>query len=227
MSDKRKQVFYNSLPDFDIQAEEEKRLRAEPKKPTFSLEDMEDARKSSYDKGHADGLQIAKDSIEQKTEILVQSIIDKVRDLEKEEKTREERSIENSIAIASKSLHRLLPAIISDQKKILIQNALTDFFKDHIHRHNLTLFTHPDMIKPVEKYIAMLSADVLLQPDEKLSPTQLKLSWVDGSFEFKPDQMVDDILKIIGDHVPEPSQTLDDSTKNTHTEDDNITDKDS
>lgn len=211
MAEKREHIFFNSLPDFEKEAEDHKRLAKMPKAPSFSLEDMEDARKASYDKGHADGLQNAKDSIEQQTEILVQSLTARIHDLEQAEKERHDHAINNAIAIAQKSIQNLLPALLDNNGKSLILSALQEFFSDNTPKSDLTLFVHADMVKPLEKHVTQLSSTLNMKSDDALSITQARLEWVDGTFEFKPDAMVNQILETVKQYSP-----LEDLAQNTH-----------
>lgn len=219
MAKKREHIFFNSLPDFEKEAEEEKRRAKMPKAPSFSLEDMEGARQSSYDKGHADGLQNAKDSIEQQTEILIQSLTSRIHDLEQAEGERHDHAINNAIAIAEKSIQHLLPALLNHDRETMILNALKDFFSDNTPKSALTLFVNTEMVKPLEKHVSNLSATLTMQADDSLTTAQARLEWVDGTFEFKPDDMVNRILEIMKQYSPEKDVPLDDLAQNTHNND--------
>jgi len=219
MAKKSEHLFFNGLPDFEKEAEEEKRLAKTPKAPSFSLEDMEGARQSSYDKGHADGLQNAKDSIEQQTEILVQSLTSRIHDLEQSEGERHDHAINNAIAIAEKSIQHLLPALLDHDKETMIMNALKNFFSDNTPRSTLTLFVNPDMLKPLEKHVLNLSSTLTMQADDALTAAQARLEWVDGTFEFQPDEMVNQILDIMKQYSPQKDDSLDGLAQNTHNND--------
>lgn len=213
---KNEHLFFNALPDFEKEAEAEMRRRNAPKAPSFSLEDMEEARKSSFAKGREEGLQIAKDAIEQRTEVLIHSLVDRINDLEKAEDLRHTNAIDNSIAIAFKAVTKLMPKILNDYKKPLILDALDNFFTDHINKHTLTLYTHPSMQDAVGRHVKNLSPSITIETDDTMTDDQVRLEWKDGSFEFKPDAMVDKIIAILKGHLHENSESLDESTKKTH-----------
>lgn len=221
MASDHEHIFFNSLPDFEKEAEEEKRLRKIPKAPSFSLDDMEDARKSAFDKGHTAGLEMAKDSIEQQTEILIQSLTSRIQELENAEEQRHDNAIKNAISIAEKSMQHLLPAIIDRNGYELILNSLKTFFEEHTAKADMTLFVNPDLLKPIEKHIQNLSPTLALKPADSLSATQTRLEWTDGIYEFKPDIMVGEILNIIKQYSPNSDDLLDDLAQTTHTKDNN------
>lgn len=213
-------MFFTNLPDFEKEAEEEKKRKRMPKAPSFSLDDMEDARKASYDKGHADGLQAAKDSIEQKTEILIQSLTGRIADLEQNEENRKNQSTENAVNITHKALSALLPTLINEHVSHLITESLDNFFKDQIPKSNMVLLVNPEMEKSVEKYLNTLGQNITLKTDDTIPPTQSKLTWDDGHYEFKPDIMVEQILHIIKQQLPnDADDALDDSPKTPHNDD--------
>jgi flagellar biosynthesis/type III secretory pathway protein FliH len=212
-----KNIFFGNLPDFEKEAEEAKRLAKMPKQPSFSLQDMEDARKAAHEKGRLLGLEQAKNTIEQQTEILVQSLTIRIHELEEAEMDRNKAAISSSIAIATKALEKLIPAILEQEKENLIKQVLTDFFQDHIHKTDLILTVHPEMQGPMEKYCPLLHPNLKLEIDEGLSPVQARLEWQDGVFEFTPDTMMASILNILGQYGDDPVETLDDTAQNTHT----------
>ncbi len=218
MEKPNKHLFFNGLPDFEQQAIEEKIKARTPAEPTFSLEDMEQARKEAFNKGHADGLETAKESIEQKTEILVQSVIKNVHALENQEIIRQQDYINNAISIAYKASEKILHNLLGDQKETLLKNALNDFMHDHTPETTLTLFVHPTLEKPIQKHIKTLSPTITLKGDDNLDETQSRMEWVDGTFEFTPDKMVQSILDAIHGKINEGQPVVDETQKIDHNE---------
>ncbi len=217
MAAEKHNFFFGNLPDFEKEAEEAKRLANMPKSPSFSLDDMEAARKASHEEGRLHGFEQAKNSIEQQTEILVQSLTDRIHALEQAEIARHENAVMQSIAIATKALEKLLPTIIEQEQETLIKAALADFFKDHIAKSDLTLIVNPDMQTAMEKYAPSLHPDLKLKTDNTLTSAQARLEWQDGVFEFKPDTMIESILATFNSYHGTDIETLDDNAKNPHT----------
>jgi flagellar biosynthesis/type III secretory pathway protein FliH len=215
----RRQNFFNSLPDFEQQAIEEKMRAHAPVAPSFSLEDMEQARKESFDKGQEKGLQMAKDAIEQKTEILVQSMIDNIQIFEKNEIVRQADYIDNAVSIAYRATRKLLKTVLDAEKDTLIKRAIHDFMDDHTSKTALTLYVHPSMVQSVEKYTAMMSSTMVVNGDTALQDTQCRMEWVDGTFEFKPEAMVEQILTVMRPpnvETPDDNAVVDAPEKITH-----------
>jgi len=218
MSAQKPHFYFGNLPDFEKEAEEAKRMAKMPKAPSFSLDDMEQARKAAYEEGRLLGLEQAKNSIEQQTEILVQSLTDRIHALEQAEIARHDQSIDNSITIAAKAIEKLLPTLLLKEREALIYSALQDFFKDHIAKAALTLSVHPTMVEPMQKYLPILHPELSITDDNTLSDSQARLEWHDGVFTFKPDIMVEAILGTLRDYGAAAAEGLDDMARNTHNE---------
>lgn len=216
MSDNRKKFLFD-LHDFEKEAEEEKEKRKNkaPPAPSFSLEDMEQARKDSFAKGKAEGMQLAKDSIEQQTELLVQSLADDVKRLETAESQRQQDYLDHSIAISYRALEKILGPLLNETQEDQIKTALQGFFSDTAIKTDMTLYVHSSMIKAIEPYAQSLGNKLHLAADDKLSPVQARVEWDTGAFEFKPDVLMEQILQTIKAHVPD---ALDEGEKNPHNE---------
>jgi flagellar biosynthesis/type III secretory pathway protein FliH len=211
-------IFFNGLPDFETEAAEEKRRARMPKEPTFSLKDMEQARAEARQKGYDEGLEAAKLSIEQKTEILIQSVVEDIESMKGEEENRYNASIQNAVSMAYQSIEIIIAPLLDQEKENLIQSALHDFFADHISKSKLALYVHPDMKDPVSKYITMLNPDIELKTDQNMHDTNAKIEWVDGVFDFQPDKLVQNILSVISSYNDTNTDTLDDHEKTPHNE---------
>jgi flagellar biosynthesis/type III secretory pathway protein FliH len=215
----KKNKFLFDLHDFEKEAEEarEKRLNKNPPAPTFSLEDMEEARKQAHEAGREAGLQQAKDSLEQKTELLIQSLSGQIALFTENETQRHNDFIKNAVNISFQAIEKTLPAILDAEKLTLIQKALDNFFTGTIPKGSLTLLVHPDMREAVEKHAENLHSDLQVKEDSQIAPTDIRLEWQDGAYEFMPARLMEQILHIIQEHAPEDIAPLDDTPKTAHT----------
>lgn len=227
-------IFFTGLPDFEIEEAEEKRKAKLPKEPSFSLKDMEQARAEAKRQGYDEGLEAAKLSLEQKCEVLIHSIVQKINDFEDEDQKRHDLYIQNSVNVTNKAVTTLMAPLLDHSKIDLLQKSLADFFEGHSHKSQMTLFVHPTMIDPITPYIGMLSPNVVMEPDETLMDSDAKLKWVDGEFKYEPSQMVDHILNILGNYDTsstdeeqnnngESNGGLDDSIQTPHNDEDTQT----
>ena len=220
MTDKGKKFFFD-LHDFEKEAEEEKEKRKNktPPAPSFSLEDMEEARKASFDKGKEHGLQLARDSIEQRTELMVQSLADHVQALERAEQKRTDDYLAHSVAMTYKALKRLLQPLLDQKKEELIKAALIEFFAETTRKADMTLFIHPSMTDAISRHAQNLSSALAIKADNAMDPSQVRVEWASGIFEFKPDRLMEQILQTLEGRVENADLTLDDPSKKPHTTD--------
>ena len=222
MSDNNKKFFFD-LHDFQKEAdqEKEKRKAKAPPPPSFSLEDMEAARHAALAKGKDEGIQMAKDSIEQQTELVVQSLADQIRTLETAEEQRYAAYLDQTVAISYKALEKILPGLLDVAKIDLMKQALNDFYMQTSTKGNLTLFIHPSMRDAMERHAKSLSATLSVEEDERMSPAQARIEWTNGAFEFTPDLLMEQILQTLQGRLSENDQILDDNQKNPHTDEEN------
>ena len=212
--------FFFDLHDFEKEATEEKdkRNNKTPPPPSFSLEDMEEARAVAFEKGKAHGLDLAKDSIEQQTELMVQSLGVTIQKLEAAESARHTDFLNHSVAMTYKALEKMLPSILDNTKEDLMKASLAEFFTVNTVKSEMTLYVHSSMIPSIKKHASSLSNNLIVTSDDKLTTSQARIEWGDGAFEFKPDTLMEQILQTIKGRIVEDQQILDETQKKTHNE---------
>lgn len=210
--------FLFDLNNFDIDFEEEKKKK--PKEPTFSLKDMEEARSAAFEKGKMEGEQVAKDSIEQRVEILVQSIAGNIATLETEEGKRHEKVTQDALVISYNTLKTLIPSLWDKIAEDDLKRFLSDFFSQSRAKSDFALFVHPSMVEAVTPYAQKIHSTIHVYGDEKLSPNASRIEWEQGGATFTPEQTADKIMNLIREQITDSSELLDESTKIQHNEED-------
>lgn len=215
-SDPKNKKYMFDLNNFDEDDDKEKKKA--PPAPTFSLEDMESARKQAHEKGKEEGARIAKESIEQRTEILVQSIAHNFTSLDAQEDQRNKRFVDDSVLMTYKALKACLPSIMKDAAETEIKKALEGFFAGAGRGQSYKLFVHSDMKAAIEKYADAMHANITIQTDDSLAVSGSRIEWASGVAEWAPDKTAEAIIEIMKPFIHEKSELLDDSTKKTHNE---------
>ena len=181
---------------------------------------MEEARGAAFEKGKTEGAQIAKDSIEQRTEILVQSIAGNISTLERGEQARRDQYVQDALIIAYKTLQTLVPSLSNTLATEDINRFLKDFFKSTATQSGFQLTIHPDMEEAITPRAAVIHSDLKIVTDPKLAPTAATITWSEGHATWKPQAINDKILELIKTHISDPksleAELLDESTKKTH-----------
>ena len=217
-SDPKNKKFLFDLHHFDKEAEEAERRKKTPPAPTFSIQDMEDARANAFEKGREEGLKAAKDSITQRIELVIQSLAGNIASLETEETNRANDFRQSSITLIHNALQKAFPELLDMTATAQIKLFLTEFFNETRIRSGFVVYTHPDVTSQVEPYIKQLSTNITLQGDDKLPPNASRIEWDKGHAHFDPDSMAEQLLAIIAEQVSNKADLLDESRKKPHTE---------
>jgi flagellar biosynthesis/type III secretory pathway protein FliH len=216
-SDPKNKKFLFDLHHFDEETEEEKKKK-NPPAPTFSMQDMDNARSEAFEKGKTEGLQAAKDSIVQRTELVVQSIAGNLSALEMQETERSDLFKQNNITLTHKALKKAFPELLDQTASAQIKLFLNDFFEETRIKSGFVLYVHPDIETQLNDYIPKFQADITLKADDTLAPNASKIEWEKGHAYFDPDSMAKQLLDIIAQQVADKAELLDESVKKPHNE---------
>lgn len=218
-NDPKNKKYLFDLHNFDIDAEAEKKKDKTPPEPTFSIKDMEQARMESYEKGKAEGIQTAKESIEQRTEVVVQTLAAQLQQLEAKESERKADYEQSSLILIFNALQKIFPSLFEITKENEIKTYLEHFFQEAQSKIGYEITVHPDLQAPLEKYTQTLHPNTILSTNPQMSPNAVTIDWEKGCAHYNPEDMAQKLLDIIMDKVKDKSELLDDSTKKTHNED--------
>ena len=219
-SDPHNKKFLFDLNNFDELSEEEERKK-NPPAPTFSLADMEEARASAFEKGKSEGLQMAKDSIEQRMEIIVQSLAQNFATLENEESIRSDKLEKACFVIIYKALKSVFPALFVAVSKTEIENFITKFFDETATKSQYKLIVHSDLVDTITPIAKKIHPEIIVKGDDKTPLSSAHIEWTQGKATWNPQKTADDIMAIIARYVDNPAELLDESAKTTHNEDSN------
>lgn len=214
--DPKNKKYLFDLHNFDSDAEVNKKKGKEPPEPTFSIQDMDQARVDSYEKGKAEGLQAAKESIEQRTEVVIQSIASHLAQLEASEAIRQRAFEQDSLILIYKTLSKVFNPLFDESKSQLIENFLQSFFQNTQMRTGFVLTVHPDVEEAVKKHIQSLPIQIDLETNSNISPNAAQIDWKKGTALYNPEDMAQKLLGIIADKVEDKAELLDDEAKTPH-----------
>jgi len=218
--DSKNKKFLFDLHNFDedesMKDKEEKNTVPPP--PTFSMEDMETARRQSFEQGKEEGIRVTKESIEQRVELLIQSLDQNFTALDAQEEIRNKKFVDDSVSVIYKALQVCLPALLAGAAaESEIKAALTAFFATSGNSSmQYRVFVNPAMCDNVTHYAKKLHANLSIEADENLSISESRIEWASGKAEWFPDKIAACILEIISPFIKERLEILDDSTKKPH-----------
>ncbi len=147
--------------DFEMELareEEERRLAAMPKEPTFTQSELDAQKSQSFEEGKTAGLQEAKESLEANTNQIIQKIGQQVVDLSQSQQAVMQEISEDSLTLFGTMIQKVFPKYVEEyglnEIHSLIQNAL----EIAVDAPAINIFVHPDMIGPTEEKIKEMSA---------------------------------------------------------------------
>lgn len=210
LSDKMEKFFFdkNIFDEEDIEEE----IVEEPPAPTFSEDELEQARKeaadTAYELGMKKGIEDTLNSIEQQTANTLDSVIHQIHPLLEEEAVREKRFEEEVIRLVLIVFTKLFPHLIEahsqDEISLLVHEALTSqdaqthieisvypSLKEHIVRH----------VAEVEKTIGTVERCKVIE-NENISIGSCQIRWQDGgalkNMNIIAEQIITHLQKLLG-----------------------------
>jgi flagellar biosynthesis/type III secretory pathway protein FliH len=219
VNDPENKKYFFDLHNFDVDAEAEKKKAKEPPEPTFSMKDMEQARNESYEKGKSDGMEAAKESIEKRTEVVVQSLAGQLQQLESQEQNRKYDYEQSSLVLVYKTLKKVFPSLFHETKEAEVQLFLQKFFQETQNKIGFNVTIHHDLKDSIQKHVETLHPNSELTTNDTMPPNAATITWAKGSAHYDPEEMAQKLLDIIMDKIDDKAELLDDSSKTPHNED--------
>lgn len=159
---------------------------AEDAPPVFSEDDVESAKKLSFEQGRQQGLNESKSSREQQIAQLVQQISTQFATLFAAEQDRESRYEEEAVRLTLESLEKLFPAMNEKIGGYEAEQAIRRVLKSAAEQSDITIRIHPDFTADIEEILAPFRNKDVNPPnfhiigDETLGPGDCRLLWADG-----------------------------------------------
>ena len=179
---------------------------------------MEDARATSFEKGKIEGARIAREGIEQRTEMLVQGIAANMAQLELAEDARKQQFNDDSILLTYHALRAVFPDLLRQAAETEIKAALHRFMDQASTKTAFTLHVHPDMIEPLGKHVTAMHANMTVIAEPALPLSAARIEWEKGAAEWAPETIAGKILDHLRALLPAQPERLDGKAKKPHNE---------
>ena len=195
----------------DAEIEEE-----EPPPPVFSEEELEAAKKSAFQKGHAQATLEEKNSREQHLATLLQTLTKDMSTLFAQEQAREKLYEDEVVALTHSIFQKLFPVYAAEHSFDELKNALGSVLQSHAQKQEVIVRVNPDFSEGVEAFLQDLKQTdphirVSVQSDDTLVGAACALSWKDGGALHDNAAMADEILGILQDGLAAQPSTGHDS----------------
>lgn len=204
---------FDEIFDEDIIAErraaEDARQRAEEDAaanapPTYTVEELEEARASALAQGRQEGMADAMASIEQQVSVTVDGLFGKLGQLFQEHNAWREGIQRDSITLATSIMRRLAPDLVRGTELPQIERVINDAFQFLTEQPKVIVRVAAELEEPFRDKVHLMATrvgyegEVVLVGDPELEATDCRISWSAGAVERSLDetwQRIDELVE--------------------------------
>jgi len=177
-----------------------------PPPPVFSEQELEAARKESYQQGKNDGLAEAAASREKKIADLLQKVTQNFSMLFSAEQERARQYEAEAVYLGRTIFNRLFPALNEKHGLEEVQRAVSLVLEKQSSQAEIIIDVPPDYVDPIQKLVDKAAAAGAMagvcrvREDKALRSGDCRLRWNDGGASRDPAALADEIERII-EHI--------------------------
>lgn len=203
---------------------EAKAKEEEPPEPTFTLLQIDEARKQGYDEGVQAGRKEASDGIENSMAQTLERIAEQFPNIVAAQSAANEQMMANAAEIAVTIMRKLTPTLLERHGAAEINTLMSECVSNLTDEPKIRIRVAADHAAEIEKRLeGLVSASgfdgrFLVEPDEKMEPTDCRIDWPGGGIEKRTEEIWSQIdtalerfLAQYGEDAPDPA-TADDGT---------------
>ena len=178
-------------------------VTVEEKQPTFSLNDLDEARKAGFEDGREAALKVAASGIEERIARSIESIAEDLSRVDVYDANISERNQLLSIDLIRHITEKLLPATAEKYGLKEIEQVLKECLPLLTEASTLSLHVNDQAAPEVERHlndiiqINALTVRVNIIPDTSLGPSDCLINWGDGGAERNYDSIWNEIESIL------------------------------
>jgi len=175
--------------------------------PTFSEEELENAKKQAFDEGLEKGKAEAMATVERETRDVIKALSHHITELFSAQEKANNVLLRDGIGISTAMVRKMFPEMNRQNALTEISRLIETTLMRLIEEPRIIIRTHPDMQASLDDVLPELKAGagyegrVLLKEDAKLNYGDCRLEWGDGSAERMCDQLWQSIDQIIEDNL--------------------------
>ena len=179
-----------ALAEAEARAKEE-----EPPEPTFTLLQVDEARKQGYDEGVVAGREEAFGSIENSIGQTLERIAEQLPTIINAQSAANEQIMANAAEIAVTIMRKLMPTLLERHGAREIDTFLAECVSNLIDQPKIRIRVAADHATTVEKHLEdLVSASgfdgrFLVETDEALQPADCCIDWPGGGIERRSDEI--------------------------------------
>lgn len=174
---------------------EAKAKEEEPPEPTFTLLQIDEARKQGYDEGILAGREEASSGIENSISQTLERIAQQLPTIVQAQSAANEQMVANAAEIAVTIMRKLMPALLERHGAAEVDALLSDCVSNLIDEPKIRVRVAADHAATAEERLeSLVSASgfdgrFLVEPDETMQPTDCCIDWPGGGVEKRSDDI--------------------------------------
>ncbi len=174
---------------------EAKAKEEEPPEPTFTLLQVDEARKQGYDEGVLAGREEASKGIETSVGQTLERIAQQLPAIAQAQSATNEQMMANAAEIAVTIMRKMMPALLERHGETEIDTLLSNCVSNLIDEPKIRIRVAADHAALIEERLeSLVSASgfdgrFLVEPDETMQPTDCSIDWPGGGIEKRTDEI--------------------------------------
>ena len=188
---------------------------AEPEEviPTFSLEELEDARKEGFQAGKEEGLNASLDSIERQISATLSNLENQITRIIDTQTDANEETSNLSLSVAVSIARKMLPELASRNALNEIELVIKDVLPRLIDEPRITVRVHGNVEADITSRLETLTSNlgyegvIAVNPDSDLDIGDCRLEWSCGGAERNTKALWRDIDDILTRNFHKPLET--------------------
>ena len=198
VSDEPSRYMFDVSFDADQIARAEAEAKAkeeEPPEPTFTLLQIDEARKQGYEEGVLSGREEATSGIENSIGQTLERIAQQLPAIIQAQSTANEQMMANAAEIAVTVMRKLMPTLLERHGAAEIDALLSNCVSNLIDQPKIRIRVAADRVATVEERFESLVAAsgfdgrFVVEPDEAMQPTDCCIDWPGGGIEKRSDEV--------------------------------------
>lgn len=207
---------------------EAKAKEKEPPEPTFTLLQVDEARKQGYDEGVQAGRTEASSGIENSIAQTLDRIAEHLPNIVEAQSAANEQMMANAAKIAVTIMRKLMPTLLERHGAAEIDTLMSDCVSNLTDEPKIRIRVAADHAAEIEQRLeGLVSASgfdgrFVVEPDEKMQPTDCSIDWPGGGIEKKTEEIwaqidtaLERFLAQYGQDTPNPTPEADGAEQDT------------
>lgn len=200
------------IPTIDVERIVEEEMISLPEIPvyveveeikTFQEEEVALQVKRAEEKAYEKGFQAAESERETQNSRLLEEVNNRLLMLVANACEQECKLEDQAVSVACAAIHKLIPMLEKENSKEIVNNFLTDNFKNFKDEAKLAFYFNPDTIPFVQETIARLAnihdfeGKIALHKDSKLGLADCRIEWENGGVERQGNKMLEKVDNLL------------------------------